>query len=557
MSWSSTSRIVARPSKRLRVEPLEAREVPATFTVTMFADVVNPADGRQSLREAISRANSNPGADTILLKAGTYVQTLQGEDDTNAAGDFDVTDSLTITGVGPVATVIKGSRDDRLFELIGPIAGTFNNLGLRDGGDFGHNGGAVQARFADIALNNCVVINNVADHGGAINADNGSVTVRGSRLTHNLGFSAAGAIRMGSGSLLLDRSTVVGNSANAGGGIFADTGAVTLFRSTVALNTALLAGGGINAKGGDVTLSNSSVRGNLAGGDGGGIVAGGAAVVTNSTVTGNRSTTGSGGGIRADSATIRDSTINGNSCQFFGGGLTAGAMVMTNTTVSGNTSQGEGGGIGASDLGTLTNCTLSGNTAGSSGGGISGETVNLTNCTISGNIAGAGPDGTGDGGGVSAGNGTILNSTIVENRTVGRSSSQGAGVATGGAAPELMRVRNTIIARNFDAFGEESDVSGTFLSQGNNLIGAIDGDLSGFGAAGDLAGTFDDPLDPKLAPLANNGGPTRTHARLAGSPAIDHGNSLGAPALDQRGLPRIRDGNGDHTAVVDIGAFER
>ena len=61
--------------------------------------------------------------------------------------------------------------------------------------------------------------------------------------------------------------------------------------------------------------------------------------------------------------------------------------------------------------------------------------------------------------------------------------------------------------------------------------------------------------DPVLGALANNGGPTQTHAFLAGSPAIDAGNPagctdhLGNPlAADQRGMPR--DGR------CDMGAYE-
>ena len=53
-----------------------------------------------------------------------------------------------------------------------------------------------------------------------------------------------------------------------------------------------------------------------------------------------------------------------------------------------------------------------------------------------------------------------------------------------------------------------------------------------------------------LGPLQLNGGPTRTHALLPGSPAIDAGNNTGAPVFDQRGFPRIANG------IVDIGTFE-
>ena len=71
----------------------------------------------------------------------------------------------------------------------------------------------------------------------------------------------------------------------------------------------------------------------------------------------------------------------------------------------------------------------------------------------------------------------------------------------------------------------------------------------------DLAGSTAVPLDPKLGPLQNNGGPTLTIALLAGSPALNAGDDalLGAPfnlTTDQRGLPRK---SGAH---VDIGAFE-
>ncbi|NLM72391.1 MAG: hypothetical protein GX181_10605 [Synergistaceae bacterium] len=56
--------------------------------------------------------------------------------------------------------------------------------------------------------------------------------------------------------------------------------------------------------------------------------------------------------------------------------------------------------------------------------------------------------------------------------------------------------------------------------------------------------------DPKLGELADNIGPTKTMALLAGSPAIDAGTSEGAPATDQRGVKRPQ-GSG-----IDIGAYE-
>src|SRR5262245_47819082 len=105
--------------RRPTLEWLEDRLVPATIIVTTFTDVVNPNDKVVSLREAINMANATTGADTIQLQAGVYKLTLTGIDNTNAAGDFDVTNALTIVGKGSGATAIEGTNTDRLFDLIG------------------------------------------------------------------------------------------------------------------------------------------------------------------------------------------------------------------------------------------------------------------------------------------------------------------------------------------------------------------------------------------------------------------------------------------------------
>ncbi len=71
-------------------------------------------------------------------------------------------------------------------------------------------------------------------------------------------------------------------------------------------------------------------------------------------------------------------------------------------------------------------------------------------------------------------------------------------------------------------------------------------------------GTPGHRLDPKIdTTLRDNGGPTRTHALLAGSTAIDRGDNSGAPGTDQRGVARPRDGDGNGSKIVDIGAFEK
>jgi hypothetical protein len=68
---------------------------------------------------------------------------------------------------------------------------------------------------------------------------------------------------------------------------------------------------------------------------------------------------------------------------------------------------------------------------------------------------------------------------------------------------------------------------------------------------GNQVGTSGSPIDPRIGPLANNGGPTRTHALLAGSPAIDAASAADCPATDQRGVSRPQ-GTG-----CDIGSYEK
>jgi hypothetical protein len=178
---------------------------------------------------------------------------------------------------------------------------------------------------------------------------------------------------------------------------------------------------------------------------------------------------------------------------------------------------------------------VSGNAAGENGGGIynfSG-TVQAFNSTITANWADADVNGTGIGGGVHNAAGatfTFQNSILAGNA-------------------ETLRVGILFVAT-------PGECDGTILSRGNNLMEYYDTSHCTVTGSPLLA-------DPKLGPLQNNGGPTQTHALLAGSPAIDGGNPggcldhLGAPLLqDQRGLLRPVDGNQDGTGQCDVGAVE-
>jgi CSLREA domain-containing protein len=205
-----------------------------------------------------------------------------------------------------------------------------------------------------------------------------------------------------------------------------------------------------------------------------------------------------------------------------GGILNSGVLTMIGSTITGNTSGLHGGGIetgSPTSLLNMTNSTVSGNQAIVDGGGVdeTGGVANLLSTTITTNLADSDKNGTGNGGGI--------------------------GVFSVGA---IFNTRSTLVAGNVDTGGQIPDcasASGAFLlSQGQTLIGDPTG-CTFTGGPGDVTG-----VKAKLGPLADNGGPTPTHALRPGSAAIDRGAAC--PPGDQRGVLRSLGG------VCDIGAYE-
>src|SRR5262249_37838885 len=161
----------------------------------------------------------------------------------------------------------------------------------------------------------------------------------------------------------------------------------------------------------------------------------------------------------------------------------------------------------------------------------------LTNSTVSGNSANSG-------GGIY----NNLRDTKVFSSTIANNQAGGGVVSVGFGA--TVAFQNTILAGNlpYDCAGI------AFFSGGNNLMGTQSCTVNGGGVT---------VTDPMLGPLQNNGGPTQTHALLAGSRAIDGGNPSGCRdqsgallTTDQRGFPRSVDGQNDGVVACDIGAVE-
>lgn len=318
---------------------------------------------------------------------------------------------------------------------------------------------------------------------------------------------------------LTDLTIRHGRVTNENGGGIYNFGALTLENVQVISNTAENGGGGGIFNSGSLILQNSLVSGNDVASAGGGLYTwyGSSLTATNSLISHNQASQG-GGLYNLGVSHLADSTLSDNFAAVFGGGLTifGGSVTLSGVTVAGNESDGYGAGI-VNNLGTLTltNSTLSGNRA--------NDYSALANISSSAQT-------------------TIANSTIAYNQVAG------PGIRYGGVAnmnEAIISWHNSIVADND---GRNCLAEGNWTSSGHNLASDT---YCSFTAMGDLPNT-----PASLAPLANYGGQTDTHALLPGSAALDNGGNSGCPASDQRGVTRPVDGDSDGSAVCDIGAFE-
>jgi predicted outer membrane repeat protein len=579
---------------------LEDRFAPATISVNSLADILNPAPGIVTLRSAIEQANATPGNNTVNLTVpGTYKITLPAAGvDNNATGDFDILpnaatppgSTLTIRNTSGGKVVVDGNHLDRVFDInpanvTAPARFTVvlqgftiqNGVAQPGDGAAGSGGGIRDQGNVSLTLTNITLTNNRATaDGGGIAMENAAstpwtLTINNSRITNNRAGDAGGGVETdGSGRVLINPGTVItGNtSVNQGAGIWLDAiqvgdvfqGASLKVNGAVIGNNKALSAGGVgggigNAGNGPVTLLNSTLADNFAGATGGGFGdenAQGSLTVLNSTFL-NNTATGNGGGIAAGGpvTSVTNTEIDGNTSGGTGGGLFANGVTLAvqSSTFANNTASGDGGGIDLETTGaglfhgsTITVTTLTGNTAlnnaGANGGGIN-----------------AGANFTGDL--------LLLGDTLNANFA-----SVGGGVFWAATTGSNFGLQNTIIAGNFAAVGPDAASDKAFIDLGGNLIG-VSGPGSGntgFTSATTQTGTLDNPLDPLLGPLQDNGGPAvgapghtiplqpgqpmtlKTELLLSGSPAIGAGILPRAGVTDERGFPSVVDG------AINVGA---
>jgi CSLREA domain-containing protein len=351
---------------------------------------------------------------------------------------------------------------------------------------------------------------------GLVGAGAAATVIDGARLDRVLHVLATPSIFVG----VQDLTIRGGGGECHGGGIHVEHLAVLDVRDSIITDNVAGNGGAIS-NAGHTEIRDTVLSDNVGGHRGGAIWNGDHMSIENSSITGNRfdfsggcpgSAFFGGGGIFNEGPLlqIEESTLDGNSSAFNAGAINnwfSGDLSLARITVSGNSADDRGGGLFNLGTARVENVTVSGNSAIQSGGGV---------WTGSGSLS-------------------LSYSTLSENTSM-----HGVGGLenTFGTAD----VGGTILANSTGG-----DCSGAINSLGYNLIEDAAGCVIGGDPSGNILG-----VDPVLGPLADNGGVSRTHALLDGSPAIDAGNpACPPPHVDQRVVPRPQGSR------CDIGAFER
>ncbi|MSZ89882.1 MAG: hypothetical protein F2585_11115 [Actinobacteria bacterium] len=459
-----------------------------TYTVTNTAD-----SGAGSLRQAIDDANSNAGADIVVFDAsatGTITLTT---------GHLEITDDVTITGLGTAASTISGNNTNRIFYIYNNAASltvSISGLTMTDG-----NGGKVG--------------------GGAIANWGNNLTLTSVVLTGNSTTAEGGAV--------LSKTPLSG---------LGTTSSTEISDSEISGNTAGTYGGGITLyKVGDVTIMNSSISGNQSSSEGGGL-----------------------NGIDVGNIAISDSTIQGNTGVQGGGGVyiyNAGDVTINSTTFDQNTAtQGDGGGLYATttDSFTVTNSTVSGNQGADGAGfflGYNGDVL-IANSTFANNVGGS----TGRGGAVfswgSNGDTRIMFSTLSGNSTYyGTVSLKNIGQNAAEITGTVISDNTTVGGTGAQAVDLDFAGTGTATVTDSLVMGAVGGN-----APIDGGGNITGGVSAQLGALADNGGATFTMEPATGSPVIDAGpltwTAFAGDGSDQRGGLFLRVSNGQS----DMGALE-
>jgi hypothetical protein len=439
----------------LRLEVLEDRRLPTTFTPTTFAD---GGSGSGSLRDTILQADADPGTspDTIQLMAGTYSLTIlntNGQENQGLTGDLDITSTahtLTIQGTGTSGTsasIIDASQlQDRAFQIVNPgTTVVFQNLVIRGGlaqdngiadtqpGTNDALGGGILNNGGNVTLTTVVLQSNAAKGGPGANGKNGRNGQPGQTGHSALGgglYSSAGNVTVSGGQIVSNQLTagkggkggngtkfsglpgVGGSGGNAqGAGLYVANGTLSLMGANVAGNLATAgAGGQSGSPGPDFTVGFTGAVGGAGGNAlGGGLFyLAGTVTISHTSLSRNSLKAGAGGvgGVGGVASTVGgNGGVGGPGGSALGGGLftESGTLSLSNAILSNNSLIGGTGGTGGAGAGApvFSQTGGAGGTGGlggmAQGGGLysSGGTVTLTSDMVAANVLKGGTGGAG------------------------------------------------------------------------------------------------------------------------------------------------------------------
>ncbi len=375
------------------------------------------------------------------------------------------------------------------------------------------------------------------------------VTLTGVVVSDNRAPLSVGGAILNLGQMAINGSVLSGNLAQNGGALANGTsvdfgGPATISRSFINFNVALMRGGAVHTAspaGGpasDVTtLIETLLDSNRA------AIGGGIAVTANTTVDLRRGT-----------------SLFNNVATVIGGGVyNVGLLNIEATTIGANRADSGGAIYNTSGVAVIERSTITQNRARVAAGiNVATCCVAIYSSTISGNV------GTDGGGALDVTNAPSTNPGTFDVRVADSTLVNNVG-SSGVVNSAYVYMTGTILAGNRQPGGSFSEcltpsgAVGARWYSFDNLIGQDGGCPLTTLAAAELMGlrTIDQAtlFTTVIGPLQANGGPTATHALLPGSLAID-ANTVWARAVDQRGLPRVMDGDGDGLVAGDVGAVE-
>ncbi|MGA1841159.1 MAG: right-handed parallel beta-helix repeat-containing protein [bacterium] len=552
-----------------------------------------PAPCYETIQSAIDDADHGQ---VIIVMPGIYKENINFQGKAITLKGTDPNDPAIVS-----ATIIDGNQVDRVITFNhgeGPYS-VLKGLTIKNGKAL--NCGGIYCSHSSPSIEDCVITENASllYGGGGIYCDTSSPVIKDCEIIKNSSASDGGGIYSFDSMLIIDNCSIKQNTSRFyGGGIFCTAGSIDIKNSLINSNSSLL-GAGVYCRNSSLDITNCKITGNSvsSSGYGGGMCSHSSTVFFKSCLieTNSANNNGYGGGIYSaeSSMMFENSTIKNNSGYYGGGIFYIGsrqnvASVFKSCSFTNNSASYSGGGIYCINARlNLEKCNIESNNAGNRfGGGIycDSSLVNLSECKIRKNTANHYSMGTGGGiyctnastvsigTSIISGNSATIGGGIycidashsLENCIISTNSSKtnGGGIYCSNSSSNLS---NCTMSRN----SADTSGGGIFCNDDSSPViknciiwGNSQDDISDCTPIVSYSDIFieDGSVYPGIGNI--NQDPRFLYPEIENyyllpfSPCIDTGDEEDAPDIDIAGKPRPLNGNGDGTALYDMGAYE-